>query len=128
MLKPGTHFEVLLKFFLDFSNSWVSGSNMNVTGTAEAAAVALTCTPFRDTNDPTTAGVITAATSVYTVCQIRFFKRYFEIALVLSNNNNKVNSHYYSSMKISTTVFQKRYFSVESRSQCILLPQFSIAL
>lgn len=73
---------------------------MNITDTAAAAAVALTCTPSWDTNDPTAAGFITVATSVSTVSQIRFFKRHFETALVLSYNN-KVTSHYRSSMNIS---------------------------
>lgn len=54
---------------------------MNITDTAAAAAVAaLTCTPFWDTNDPTTEGFITAVTSVCAVRQIRFFKRHFEMA------------------------------------------------
>lgn len=90
MLKPDTQFEVLLRFFLDFSTSWVSGNNTNVTDTAATAAVALACTPFWDTNGPTPVGFITASTSVCTVCQIPFFKRLFETDLVLNNNNEKL--------------------------------------
>ena len=58
---------MLPKFLLDFSNIWVSGSNVNVTDRAAADTVVLTCTPFWDTTYPTMAGFNTAATSVYTV-------------------------------------------------------------
>lgn len=92
---------------------------MNVTDTAAAAAVALTCTPSWDTNDPTTAGFITVATSVYTVSQIRFFKRYFETALVLSYNK-KVTSHYHSSRNISIAdISYRKEISVYTTSQTL---------
>lgn len=92
MPKNDPQFEVLLKFFLDFSNSWVSGSNTNITDTAATAAVALACIPFWDTNSPTPAGFVTASTSVYTLCHIQFFKRLFETNLVLNNNEKLIHT------------------------------------